>query len=350
MLFSSLVAMPDRVRFSGILVSLLALAVPALTAPTDQEVQFEALSRVATVTPLNTAHVERLEPYSLFAKATYCSADSVKEWTCGRACTAFPGFKPTLTGGDGGLIQFYFVGHWAQENTIVVAHQGTDPFELQSILTDLKMNRKRLNQTMFPGVPEDVTVHDGFRLVHEKTAQEILAEVKRLRDVNQSRKVALVGHSLGGALSALDALYLRLNLPADVNIKVVTYGTPRIGNAAFAKYFDAKIPNFKRINYGRDIIPIMPGRFLGYLHTKGEIHFPKDGKPVACPGNDNAADELCQIKSVPNILKGNLVHHLGPFPGKVYMGKLFCDEDDDSIVSTLAGIFARRQEELEAAT
>lgn len=33
-----------------------------------------------------------------------------------------------------------------------------------------------------------------------------------------------IGHSLGGALAELDALFLSLNLPAGTTIKGVTYG------------------------------------------------------------------------------------------------------------------------------
>lgn len=52
---------------------------------------------------------------------------------------------------------------------------------------------------------------------------------------------AKVGHSLGGALSELDALYMALNLPLSIHIKSVTYGTPRVGNPAFAQLFDSKV-------------------------------------------------------------------------------------------------------------
>ncbi len=53
---------------------------------------------------------------------------------------------------------------------------------------------------------------------------------------------------MGGALAELDALYMTLNLPSDVAIKAMTFGTPRVGNAAFAELIDSKVPDFKRIN------------------------------------------------------------------------------------------------------
>ena len=46
-------------------------------------------------------------------------------------------------------------------------------------------------------------------------------------------------------MAELDALFLTLNLPSDSSIKAVTYGTPRVGNTAFARLIDAKVCNGK---------------------------------------------------------------------------------------------------------
>lgn len=35
---------------------------------------------------------------------------------------------------------------------------------------------------------------------------------------------------------------MTLNLPSSVHVKAVTYGTPRVGNAAWASLFDSKVP------------------------------------------------------------------------------------------------------------
>lgn len=34
---------------------------------------------------------------------------------------------------------------------------------------------------------------------------------------------------------------MKLNLPDNIDIKGVTYGTPRVGNPAFASFFDSKV-------------------------------------------------------------------------------------------------------------
>jgi len=110
-------------------------------------------------------------------------------------------------------------------------------------------------------------------------------------------------------LAQLDALYLTLNLPG-ATIKSVTYGTPRVGNPEYAAFFDKTVGDYTRINNREDLVPIIPGRFLGFAHPKGEVHIISDGHAVACSGSDNAVDAQCQIQTVPNIFEGNIIDHV----------------------------------------
>jgi hypothetical protein len=104
------------------------------------------------------------------------------------------------------------------------------------------------------------------------------------------------------------------------------------------------VPNFQRVNNERDIVPIVPGRSLGFQHPHGEIHFLSDTSGVACSGeyhlgflllvivyellsilgDDNAVDPQCQIMTVPNILVGNILNHLGPYHG-INIGTVYCN-------------------------
>ena len=77
---------------------------------------------------------------------------------------------------------------------------------------------------------------------------------------------------------------MRLNLPAGTTVRGVTFGKPRVGNPAWATYFDSQIANFTRVNNKRDVVPTVPGRRLGFRHPRQEIHIQEDGMVVACPG------------------------------------------------------------------
>jgi pimeloyl-ACP methyl ester carboxylesterase len=121
--------------------------------------------------------------------------------------------------------------------------------------------------------------------MHPRTASAILSAVQEtLSDENLS-SVTIVGHSLGGALALLNGLYLGLQLPKSVTVKVISYGMPRVGNQAFADFIDSQLSGrVTHVNNKEDAVPIVPGRFLGFHHPSGEIHIQDSGAWDACPG------------------------------------------------------------------
>lgn len=79
-----------------------------------------------------------------------------------------------------------------------------------------------------------------------------------------------------------------------------------------------------RINNEKDLVPIVPGRFLGFVHPHGEIHIVSPGNAVSCAGDDDGDDKQCTDKTVSNILFGNILNHLGPYEG-ISIGTLACN-------------------------
>src|ERR1700691_5562245 len=81
-----------------------------------------------------------------------------------------------------------------------------------SVLTDMNFEFMQPDPNLFPNIPSDIQVHSGFAFEHEKTAGQILAEVKRLMTKHSSTEVILVSfftscHPLG-CLS--DSIYIPL--------------------------------------------------------------------------------------------------------------------------------------------
>lgn len=259
--------------------------------------------------------------FTQFSRAAYCR--HLESWNCGAACDALPGFIPSIVGGNGRNFPAYFVGYWPGNDTIIVAHQGTDPTSLLSLLVDGNVRKSSLDPTLFPGVPLSVLVHSGFARAHARSASSVLSEVKKLMNVTRTRSVTTVGHSLGGALAALDALFLALNLPSGSEVRGVTYGTPRVGNAAFAELLDFNVPDFFRINHRKDPIPIVPAQYLGFRHPSGEIHIDRKKNAVFCPGADNTVDSECSNQVVKKVALGQILHHLGPYDG-IHIGTQAC--------------------------
>ncbi|KAF8075211.1 alpha beta-hydrolase, partial [Lyophyllum atratum] len=142
---------------------------------------------------------------------------------------------------------------------------------------------------------------------------DVLAAVKSALSTNGSKKVTIVGHSLGGAIALITSIYLPLHLPSGTIFRIITYGMPRVGNQAFADYIDAHAA-VTHINNKKDIVPILPPRFLGFHHSQGEIHIDESNTWNNCPGQDNDG-ERCTVGDVPNILSGDVSDHNGPYDG-----------------------------------
>ncbi|TRM58502.1 Alpha/Beta hydrolase protein [Schizophyllum amplum] len=310
--------------FLPVLLATTALAAPAAVVVSNATT---LISRAATtlvsrdVTTLTADAIAGFAPYTEFAAAAYCP-QGIETWQCGDSCTANGDFELYGYGGDGGDVQYYYLGYSPSLQTIIVAHQGTDPTELESVLTDVDFPQDSLDATLFPGAPTDALVHGGFRDAQADTADIVLAGVRALMASSGTSSVTAVGHSLGGAIAEMDAVFLKLNIPEAV-VNAVTFGKPRVGNPAWAELVDASVDSFRRVNNMDDLVPILPGRGLGFAHPEGEVHIVQEGEWVACPGNDDADDEECTIQTVPNIFEGNVLDHLGPYAG-IYISTITC--------------------------
>ena len=73
-------------------------------------------------------------------------------------------------------------------------------------------------------------VHTGFQASYLLLADELLERLQGF-----SRRVCILGYSLGGALGTLAALHLSCNGFTDIDL--VTFGSPRVGNEQFRSFF-----------------------------------------------------------------------------------------------------------------
>ncbi|KZP12702.1 alpha/beta-hydrolase [Athelia psychrophila] len=291
-----------------LLSGLLAHAAPALDPILDSR---------ASITALSASQISAFTPYTWYASAAYCAASTTATWSCGASCSANSGFVPVASGGNGDSVQYWYVGYDPSLKTVIVAHQGTDPSEILPLLTDADILTENLDGTLFSGISSTIKVHSGFANAQANTATAVLAAVQTALTKGSTKSVTLTGHSLGAAIALLDSVYLPLHLPSTTTFKTIVYGLPRVGNQAFADYVDAHI-TLTHINNEEDIVPIVPGRGLGFVHPSGEVHIEDSGEWASCPGQDNPSTS-CIVGDVPNIFDGDVSNHDGPYGG-VTMG------------------------------
>ncbi|KAI2629031.1 Alpha/Beta hydrolase protein [Xylaria nigripes] len=129
------------------------------------------------------------------------------------------------------------------------------------------------------------TVHMGFLLSWQIARQTVLPVLKRLHEQYPTYPIHVIGHSLGGAVGALAALEMKVNLAWN-QIIVTSFGEPRVGNKGFVKYLDAafdlqddgNMPEqraYRRITHIDDPVPLLPLSEWGYRSHAGEFFISK---------------------------------------------------------------------------
>ncbi|KAJ8480520.1 hypothetical protein OPV22_024247 [Ensete ventricosum] len=194
---------------------------------------------------------------------------------------------------------FMFSDKTGDDELIVVAFRGTEPFDAVMWCTDVDMS--------YYQIPHVGKVHEGFlralglqrtlglpkELMGSRLSPPYAYYVirEKLRDVlrrNERAKFLVTGHSLGGALAILFPSILAVhgeNWVLDRLQGVYTYGQPRVGDQSFGEfveqYLDKPKRRYFRYVYCNDIVPRMPydGSASLYKHFGTCVYFNSFYKP-----------------------------------------------------------------------
>ncbi|KAF5361732.1 hypothetical protein D9756_002149 [Leucocoprinus leucothites] len=231
-------------------------------------------------------------------------------------CLTNPQFTPVAAGGDGGVVQIWFVGYDPTLDSVIVSFQGTDVTNIVPVLTDADIFLTPLNPQLFPGISPGILTHNGIANAQSLSAAPVLSAVQTTMSRFNTSHVTITGISLGAGIAMISGVHLKVNLPSTTTFKIVTYGGPRVGNKAFADYIDSHFPNavFRVVNK-RDIIPLLLPTIIGYDHPEGELHIRDDLSWVSCPGHENP-DPNCLLAYVSNIFgwtPNDVNDHNGPY-------------------------------------
>lgn len=159
-----------------------------------------------------------------------------------------------------------------QGNDIIVAFRGTE--SIRDMCVDTKISRVQLDF-----FPSGAYVHRGFSLQYRSLRDKVLEQVGALSQEEEQGKpsrLVFTGHSLGGALATIAALDAGLQDLAD-EVVCVTYGSPRVGNSAFAKLFNRIVDISYRFVQGSDVVAHSPTRWR-FTHVRGGIHCRSGGR------------------------------------------------------------------------
>lgn len=116
-------------------------------------------------------------------------------------------------------------------------------------------------------------VHTGFLRLYNQLAEQVRGAANR---VNPALPCFVVGHSLGGALATLATADLAQNSALRNQLRLYTYGAPRVGDRTFVQFLNGIVPNSYRIINLSDMVPMVPPsnlRAQEYRHAGQEWVF-----------------------------------------------------------------------------
>ena len=207
-----------------------------------------------------------------FCGAAYCTDPSfksgqVQEWNC-RACKATPYVEAKVF--SGGLADANgYVGYEKRSNVIIVAFSGTDAVSEKNWIEDFD----------FPLIPythcKNCMVHNGFYLTMLSVIGQIKEAIAIYQSIHKDAKISVTGHSLGAALASLTIA----ELSADDSLRssMITtghyvFGSPRVGNRAFAEWFASNASLTYRVVHDKDPVAHVPFQQMGFHHVHYEVN------------------------------------------------------------------------------
>lgn len=134
-----------------------------------------------------------------------------------------------------------------REGALVFVFRGTESF--QDVITDLNVRR-------VPYLTKPMLVHAGFLEQFESLKLALVKTIEKYS--GKVEKILCIGHSLGGALATLASGHFGSIYNGKLPVTCHTFGSPRVGNAAYSEWFSKQVALNIRIMNQMDPVSQMP--------------------------------------------------------------------------------------------
>jgi surfactin synthase thioesterase subunit len=209
--------------------------------------------------------------YVTLCGASYCTdpvivQNHINDWSC-HACQSYPNMKATVFHGSVTDANGY-VGYDPDSSEIIVAFAGTDPFSIENWIDDLDFI-----QTDYPYC-SGCKVHEGFYRSYSSVNDQVRSLVNSYQSQYPNATLAITGHSLGAAMAAHCGAAL---IESGYKVKTIyAYGMPRVGNEAFEKWYQTRLPGTFRMSHWKDPVPHLPFEKWNFHHMPYEVFYTQD--------------------------------------------------------------------------
>src|SRR5258705_738584 len=197
------------------------------------------------------------------------------------------------------------------DGTAFVAFRGTQPDSFCDLAADLRTNPIAFE----PGG----RVHAGFLNAYQSIAQPIADWLA----ATEHRRLVLTGHSLGAAIATIGAA-------ARPDARVVTFGSPMAGDAAFAKLLAGR--TVRSYVDCADFVTSVPPRLLGYVHIAPEFYIDRLGAVHDAPAPELVADDRRAARRAYPL----------DYAWKVWRNVMVRDLADHAPINYISGVTGRR--------
>jgi len=220
-----------------------------------------------------------------YSYSAYCPLDAIRSWSCFWCKKTAQPPKVVGTAYDPETNIFGYVV--ISQPIIWISFRGTQSDSAANWFMNLQANLVPFQANM------SVKVHEGISNGWYAVKNQTLALFNQAKKACPQCRMIMTGHSLGAALSTLAFADMRPLLPAQS--KLLTFGSPRIGNADWATLFKTGFESY-RVTCKTDPISCLPPLWLSpsYHHIPREVWYPSNDLKDQRICDNSGEDRTCQ--------------------------------------------------------
>ncbi|CAE6959747.1 mdlA [Symbiodinium microadriaticum] len=250
------------------------------------------------------------------SRAAFCDATAIETWSCGEPCeqgAVVKGAVKVLQTNDMDVHGFV-----ARQASFTKFEQFDTKLQCVAVFKgSIGVGDYTIDARVMPkrwpsyntSRCASCMVHSGFADLFDELRRPLISDLRTLGCQN----VTVTGHSLGAALAVLAAVDLAAE--GFTLGPVVTFGQPRVGNAAFAAALTSATSGAAsvlwRVVHHHDPVPRLPLRVSGYMHPPTEIYYFTEWSDAVrvCSSHDGEEPEAAASFTRPHVHAGQRPHH-----------------------------------------
>jgi hypothetical protein len=232
---------------------------------------------------------------SRFAAASYCPATDIMAWNCTSCSEIISKTHPIGFYEDPLTHSMFYVASNTFYNTTFVVFRGSESKNVQAWVNTLAQPRKGI-----PFLNANYMVDSEFLFAYAQLTSSLTNVLLRAVEQFPYFSLAVTGHGLGGAFATLFAaehVFSRSHVPIH---SVITYGSPRVGNANFTEFYNSYIGliTYREVHF-RDAVSLLPVSFFDgspFQHVSREVWYGPNYSNYKICDDSLYEDPTCSVK------------------------------------------------------